>query len=119
LSEAPTLDEVQNFPYLEFQVSPLGQYFELRVIRPRIEFDPLKKFHFQVHSEVSNTLEGQAWVGEIRIDLSFHHLHWPLIGNAFAILGKAGGRNYYSAFTPPQSIPDFHIPSHFSKFSEN
>ena len=110
LSEALTEDDVAKAPYLEFQVSPLGQFFALRVLEPRKRFDSTARLPVSVRSEQ----QGSLWKAEIEIPWKENQ---PLFGNLYAILGAPEAREYWSAFTPPQKTPDFHVPSQFRKLS--
>ncbi|MEW6055062.1 MAG: hypothetical protein AB1540_00480 [Bdellovibrionota bacterium] len=97
--------------YYEFQISPLGQYFELEIFKPRKKFNKDFSSGF-THS--SKVLSETAWEAEFGIPLK--KLGWTgakedLQGNAFAILGKP--RSYWSLFLPAQEKPDFHLPRHF------
>jgi len=93
--------------YYEFQVSPLGQHFELRVFEPRarVDRDP------RTGLTVGAALGDGSWRGWIAVDESL--LDPNLVGNAFAILGSPDARSYWSLFAPPHSPPDFHQPGHF------
>lgn len=101
-----------SLPYYEFELSPLGQTFEVRV-------DDLRKpyathLKMGVFYRVERSAEG--WTGEMRIPLE--NLGWNgdlknIVGNAFAIQGKAPNRSYWSLFTPPMKKPNFHRPEFF------
>ena len=102
--------------YFEFQVSPLGQDFELKVIEPKTNVDR------EFRSGMLAKTEHRAWAGEwdtsMEIDLT--RLGWQgdrttITGNAFAILGKGEPRMHYGLNLPPQEKPDFHLPEHFKK----
>lgn len=100
-------------PYCEYQISPLGQYFELEVLEPR------KKINRDYRS-------GGKWsakrVGENGWDALFR-IPWNVtdaptfLGNIFAILGQGAEKRHFSLFTPPQAEPDFHLPELFSEIS--
>ena len=99
--------------YYEFQVSPLGQYFELEIFEPRKRFN--RDFTSGFRQSVTRSRSG-GWQARFEIPLS--RLGWDgrpesLVGNAFAILGPAGHRTYWSLFLPPQQTPDFHLPDRF------
>ena len=102
-------------PYYEFQVSPLGQYFELEILEPRRRWD--RAYRSGLTWDADRAGEGE-WAATMRIPLrrigitGEGALRW-LRGNAFAILGAPGSRTYWSLHTPPQSVPDFHRPEHF------
>lgn len=102
--------------YYEFQVSPLGQVFELEIFEPRRRVNKDFRSGFGASAE---RLGETSWHAEMSIPLA--RLDWDrriesIQGNAFAILGGAVGgepRTYWSAFLPPQLQPDFHLPSYF------
>ncbi|MBL7716974.1 MAG: hypothetical protein JNL01_16035 [Bdellovibrionales bacterium] len=106
-------------PYFEFQVSPLGQYLELKIIRPRKEVD--RDYRSGIRYGVQTTGPDQAWQAWMEIPAS--SLGWSgkasdLEGGAFACLGPKGGRSYWAAFLPEQNTPDFHLPQYFSPIGE-
>jgi hypothetical protein len=98
--------------YYEFQVSALGQFFELEIFEPRKRFN--KEFSSGFGHKAS--MRPGGWTAEMRIPLA--KLGWKgdaamLRGNAFAILGAPSPRSYWSLFLPPQQKPDFHLPEKF------
>jgi hypothetical protein len=99
--------EVLN-PYLEIQVSPLGQKFALIVKKPREDFFIPDGLNFS--SSVS--CEGRVWETSIHLtlpdDLSGDHLYAGL----FSCL-SADEREYYALEPNPESRPDFHRPDLF------
>ena len=114
VSLASSSERVENSPYLEFQVSPLGQFLELRLLEPR-KRDPLNQ---PLGLVASAHQDAHAWTARAEIQLKRHisPLHQDFIfGNVFSILGPPGKREYWSLFTPHQSQPDFHIPSQFKR----
>lgn len=110
-------------PYYEFQVSPLGQFFELEIIRPRVELNSEYKSHGKFEAQSLSSTEGEySWSASFLIPLqsfpSFTQNEFKiekLEGGLFAILGTPQQRSYYSAFLPPQRVPDFHKPEFFKK----
>ena len=101
--------------YFEFQVSPLGQYFELKIFEPRKRFDREFSSSF-VHGAKQVPGGWSAW-----LKIPLRELGWTgdiaqVRGNAFAILGEPAHRRYFSLFLPEQEKPDFHLPQHFSRF---
>jgi hypothetical protein len=104
-----------RLPYYEFQVSPLGQRFELEIFEPRKRFN--RDFRSGFESS-ARRLSETSWEAEMRIPLD--QLGWDrkgasLAGNAYAILGPAAARTYWSLFLGPQAKPDFHLPQQFHK----
>lgn len=98
--------------YYEFQVSPLGQFFELEI------FEPRKRVNDKFKSGFTYNVERHAptdWSARLRLPLK--NLGWDerlesLRGNAFAILGNEP-RTYWSTGLPEQDTPDFHLPQYF------
>lgn len=114
LSLAQTAQQVPHAPYLEFQISPLGQFFELRILEPRkrVEPDP------QLGLVAAVDATPQEWIAHFEIPLEKHFSpvrQDAFFGNAFSILGPPGKKEFWSLFTPPQARPDFHIPAHFKR----
>jgi hypothetical protein len=114
VSLARAEDEVPFAPYLEFQVSPLGQYFELKIFKPRerVQINPMLGLVPQA------TKSSNSWTARFEIPLE-KHLNCakgqPIFGNLYSILGAPGSKEFWSLFTPPQTVPDFHVPSHFKR----
>lgn len=99
--------------YFEFQVSPLGQTFELRIIEPREKVDRSFRSGFVVNTEPAPS---GNWQASMQIDLA--QLGWGgdpahIMGGAFSILGRPGTRSYHALFLPEQRVPDFHLPNEF------
>jgi hypothetical protein len=93
--------------YFEFQVSPLGQFFELQIHEPR------KRVNARFHCE---GLEYSAY----RLKIPLDPLGWDgrvesVTGGAFAILGEPRARTYWALFLPKQDTPDFHLPERFGR----
>ena len=105
-------------PYYEFQVSPLGQRFQLQIQKPRVEWD--SSFRCQgFNSGVSRASTGGSW--QARLEIPLGELGWDgevrsIRGGAFAILGGKSERSYWAAFLPRQEKPDFHLPEEFRSF---
>jgi hypothetical protein len=113
-------------PYFEFQVSPLGQYFELKVLEPRMQWQRDLPGAWSRGARIISAPEaapgsphqGAHW--EAWMEIPLRPLGWggdleQLRGGAFAILGAASRRTYWSLFLPPQEKPDFHIPESFGR----
>jgi hypothetical protein len=102
-------------PYFEFEVSPLGQYLELKILEPRKHVDRTFRSGF---TRVVRRLSDTDWEAELGIPLE--RLGWngdpaQVTGNAFAALGPKSARDYWSLYLEPQSKPDFHLPQFFKK----
>lgn len=118
-----TLDQPCSPPrserYLEFQLSQLGQHFELEVLEPRKKTNP--QFKSGLLKSVSSN--GRQWSGHLTLDMTRLGWNWDgnwslLRGGFFAILGQPQSKKYYAAHLPKQSVPDFHLPQHFKSFFE-
>lgn len=98
-----------NDPYFEFQVSPLGQEFSLKILEPRKDFLENKEIFFQTQSEVFP----DNWQASFEIDLTDKlNPGDKLFGNFHAVLGPKENRNYYSLMISGKiNHPDFHIPN--------
>lgn len=99
--------------YFEFQVSPLGQYFELEIFEPRVRTN---RSYVSGANFSAAVKEGNGWSASLRIPLK--SIMWTgedeqLVGNAFACLGPVEKRTYWSLFLPEQKKPDFHLPKYF------
>ncbi len=102
--------------YYEFQVSPLGQFFELQIFEPRKRFN--RQFHSPGAKFTASSLTPDGWNAQMRLPLQA--LRWDgnlrkLRGNAFAILGPPEKKTYWSLFLPQQAQPDFHRPEFFQQ----
>ncbi len=114
LSTAARADDVARSPYLEFQISPYNQFFELRVLEPRIKAEENPNLGL-VHSA---EIHPEHWNARFEIPFIRHlgrRKPTQLFGNLFAILGAPGHRAFYSAYTSPQKKPDFHQPHQFKQ----
>lgn len=99
--------------YYEFQVSPIGQFFELEIFEPRKKFNKSfsSGFKYNVFQLETNKLQ-------VKMSIPLKQLGWrgnpaDIRGNAFAVLGKPESRTYWSVFLPQQERPDFHLPEFF------
>ena len=107
-------------PYYEFQVSPLGQTFELLIRQPRKDTDTRFRSGFLSGAWILEDENGRArW--EAWMEIPLRPLGWTgqvasLRGGAFAILGDGavlGPKRFWSLFLQPQKTPDFHLPDQF------
>lgn len=102
-------------PYIELQVSPLNQGFNLVIIEPRqIYYTPLdlRFFHETVLTE---TNERYIWNTKLTLELPFYSKY--LFGNCFACLGQGENREYFGLNLKPGVSPDFHRPDYFIPFN--
>lgn len=110
-------------PYYEFQVSPLGQYLELKINEPRVdtdrEFRSGLTYGARILSDDPYDVRWEAWMEVPLKPLGWNGNPDDLIGGAFSILGSEGRKRYWSLFLPPQTKPDFHLPEHFGNLLKN
>lgn len=118
--------------YWEFQVSPLGQWFELKILEARKNFDRNIASGFKKSVTPTGT---DSWEATLEIPLEIFKEVLPpatpkkdamdpssqdfaqsLIGGAFAILGPPAQRTYLALHLPKQEKPDFHLPAFFKPF---
>ncbi len=109
-------DSQDNFSYYEIELSPYNQTFLVQIDCENSKKKMLNDVDLQLKSQV--TRSNQGWIGEIWLPLD--KIKWSgkiedISGNIFAILGQKPNRNYFSAFTPPQQKPNFHLPELFQK----
>ncbi|HRR56810.1 MAG TPA: carbohydrate-binding family 9-like protein [Acidobacteriota bacterium] len=110
-----------GFGYFEIEVSPLGQWLDLYVHRPRKEVDWDWRSGLLLESRVDD--KRSVWEGRLQIPFApmydrFRNQTNPRIGevwrmNAYRVAGAAPDRRYYAwrpTFTPE---PDFHVPEAF------
>lgn len=102
-----------GLPYYEFEATPLGQTFTVKIRDPKKPFE--SGLDLGLAAETSRTDDG--WVAELRIPLS--SIGWKpgrrITGNAFVILGTAPTRRFYALDLPKAEKPRFHQPEHFTK----
>lgn len=93
--------------YFEFQVSPFAQWFELKIIEPRVKFEEGFRSGFAQGATVRTT---QAWSAWMEIPLATLNLdaQKPLYGNLCACLLREPHRAYLAAGHEKNSPPDFH-----------
>ena len=101
-----------GLPYYEFELSPFGQSFEVKVLDPKKAFQEGLHMGLATHAVTNST----GWVADFELPLD--HLDWKgdpakIVGNAYAILGKKPDRRFYSRSLPVQSKPNFHQPQFF------
>lgn len=110
-----------RLPYYEFQISPLGQYFELEIRTPRVAVNrDYRSGGRWMATRLGDS--GDGWDALFRIPwtaIGVKHSQVPteVLGNVFAILGQGKDKRHLSLFTPAQDQPDFHLPEHFQRIS--
>lgn len=100
-----------RFSYFEFEVTPLGQIYDLRLDvvngkRSGVDIEPVA---------TQARYSDKEWSATFTIPLS--RIGWngdasKLRGNFFTIIGKTP-RTYWSAFLPQQQKANFHKPEYF------
>lgn len=96
-----------ELPYLELQVSPLGQRFALLISKPRKEFDYPERDVF----EGSSIVDESGWKALMRVPLANIPGRGELRANFHSIVGKS--REHFSWSPNPERSPDFHRPELF------
>ncbi|MFZ4713546.1 MAG: hypothetical protein ACOYL6_07540 [Bacteriovoracaceae bacterium] len=111
-----TVDEVRA-PYVEVQVSPLNQSFNLIITEPRkIYYTPLElKFAHQV--KLFETEAAYGFQANLSLELPWRGKFY--FGNFFACLGYGENREYFALNPNHESAPDFHRPELFASLPEN
>ncbi len=107
--------ESDHLPYYEFEVSPLGQTFQVEILNLKKPF--INNVATGLQHVTAKTSEG--WSADLIIPLA--NLKWDgqtshIIGNAYAIQGVSPARSFWSLFLPPQLKPNFHQPQYFKPF---
>ena len=97
--------------YIELQVSPLNQWFALKIIKPRTQTEEIVDFG---KTRVNGSLKNGAFQGEFIIDLAIipGNGHW-VYGNLCACLGSKDHRSFYALSLNEEKSPDFHRPDLF------
>ncbi|TGE25823.1 hypothetical protein E5K00_11715 [Hymenobacter aquaticus] len=98
-------------PYLEVQVSPLGQPFALLIEEPARHFAPPPALAYL--KEI--VLEPAVWQTRLRVQVPDYAPGAPLFGNLTACLGPAGARTYWGLQLSAGPEPDFHRPVDFGQ----
>ncbi len=100
----------RSHPYLEVQLSPLAQAFNLMILRPReVYYTPLS-----LGASFSCEIEENLWKAKMRIPLDNLVGEGELYGNFYACLGE-GKRNYFALSGKFNETADFHQPELFVK----
>jgi hypothetical protein len=98
-------------PYYEFELSPLNQTYEVKVIKP------LKETIHDMDTGMTHQVKRFPGGWKAEMDISLDKLGWngnpcQIVGNVFAIVGKQP-RTYWSLYLPPELSPNFHKPEYF------
>ena len=104
--------QASPFPYYEFEVSPYGETFQVKIPGGGKPFQD----GIDVGSKaIVHRVKG-SWSADLSIKLSrlgYDGDRSKLVGNAFAVLGKKPLRSYWSLSLPHQDKPNFHKPEFF------
>jgi hypothetical protein len=106
------VDDVKA-PYLEIQLSPLGQPFALIITEPRKKFFTPQNLEFSVTSSV----EERIWTGTMVVGLPTELIGEQLYGGFFSILSQ-DPREYFALRPNPEVRADFHQPELFLLLDE-
>ncbi|WP_156108965.1 hypothetical protein [Hymenobacter sp. APR13] len=107
--QARPYPDVTSGPYLELQLSPLGQPFALVVEEPVRRYaapETLAFLHENVPGEAS-------WRVRVAVQVPGYAPGAPLFGNLTACLGPAEARTYWGLQLNAGPEPDFHRPTDF------
>ena len=97
-------------PYLEFEISPLGQILQLQIIEPRkIISTPL----FCLLNIEKNIVTPQTWSGQFSFTSSIFLDNKNIWGGFFACLGVGNDREFFSLNPNTEANADFHRPELF------
>lgn len=99
--------------YYEFQTSPKGEEFILKILKPRELFlTPL-----DITYQFKNTVQDGLWKSHFELDLGSlsQEKEAEYYGNFHAILGSKENRQFYSYNLSQYDKPDFHLPERFIK----
>ena len=102
--------------YFEIEVSPLGQWADMRIVEPRVEVD----LEWNSKLELETLLSKQESIWRVFLGLSYESI-WegpPKVGeswrvNLFRIAGKKPHREYLAWRPTFTGQPDFHAPPSF------
>lgn len=97
-------------PYLELQVSPLGQPLCLIIQRPRVSFYTPLGLSFRPEVRLAPGL----WETQVDVELPASFPAGELYGGLFACLGE-NPRSFHALNPNPEERPDFHRPELFRR----
>jgi hypothetical protein len=109
-------DSADAVPYSEFELSPYGQTFQVRIVAGQ-------PFQNGVDLGLKSSVQIMAsgWSGEILVPIDPAIDPSTIVGNAYGVFGQAPRRSFWSAFpmAGPDSHgilpkPDFHQPKYFA-----
>ncbi len=110
-----SVEEV-HAPYVEIQVSPMNQGFNLIIVEPRkLYYTPLE-LNFTHEVKTFETEETYGFQANISLVLPWRDKFY--FGNCFACLGHGEKREYFALNPNPELKPDFHRPELFALLPE-
>ena len=100
-----------GFPYLEFEVSPFNQTFQVRIIGRTLHQEGV-----DLGLVSTATILPRGWAAELKIPLK--PLGWDgdpgkIRGNFYSVLERAPRQSFWSTFLPKAKKPNFHQPQFF------
>ncbi len=102
--------------YFEIEVSPLGQWADMRIVEPRVEVD----LEWNSDLELGTLLNKQESIWRVFLGLSYESIRevTPEVGkswrvNLYRITGKDPDREYLAWRPTFTGQPDFHVPASF------
>jgi hypothetical protein len=100
-----------GFPYLEFEVSPFNQTFQVRIISRTLHQEGV-----ELGLVSTATILPRGWAAELKIPL--RPLGWDgdpgkIRGNFYSVLERAPRQSFWSTFLPKAKKPNFHQPQFF------
>lgn len=101
--------DVTSGPYLELQLSPLGQPFALIIEEPARRYFAPETLAFLRE----NTLAADSWRVRVAVQVPGYAPGAPLFGNLTSCLGPAGARCYWGLVLSGDGAVDFHQPVEF------
>ena len=101
--------DVTSGPYLELQLSPLGQPFALVVEEPARRYGAPATLAFLRE----NSLREDFWRVRVAVQVPGYAPGAPLFGNLTACLGPEGARIYWGLTLNEDGEVDFHRPAGF------
>lgn len=106
----------QNTPYLEFQLSPLGQVFLLEIYRPRDDFKYPE--HNLIQSEIKVSEKGWSFSMNIPLLQIPGYSKERNISDLYLNFHGCFFQEFLSLHLDPLDQPDFHRPNDFISLSE-
>lgn len=100
---------VTSGPYLELQLSPLGQPFALVVEEPARRYAAPEALAFLRENACDET----AWRVRVAVQVPGYAPGAPLFGNLTVCLGPASARTYWGLTLNTEGPVDFHRPQEF------